>query len=107
MLKIGKGKHSIHADLVIHCLQGVVKALREQGLLPRVIAGSSVGSIGEQLLSPHAFFISVLHRPASDLCPEPICCMLTCEAVLFRCCLMMGLLTWPCTCSGCLCWDKG
>ena len=26
--------------------QGVVKALREQGLLPRVIAGSSVGSIG-------------------------------------------------------------
>ena len=27
-----------------------MKALREQGLLPRVIAGSSVGSIGAPLL---------------------------------------------------------
>ena len=35
--------------LTTPCLvQGVVKALREQGLLPRVIAGSSVGSIGER-----------------------------------------------------------
>ena len=31
---------------MVQLLQGVVKALREQGLLPRVIAGSSVGSIG-------------------------------------------------------------
>ena len=29
-------------------LQGVVKALREQNLLPRIVAGSSVGSIGER-----------------------------------------------------------
>ena len=27
-------------------VQGVVKALFDQGLLPRVLAGSSVGSIG-------------------------------------------------------------
>ena len=35
-------------DVAIWHVQGVVKALREQGLLPRVIAGSSVGSIGEE-----------------------------------------------------------
>lgn len=34
-------------DMSCSLLQGVVKALREQGLLPRVIAGSSVGSIGK------------------------------------------------------------
>lgn len=28
-------------------MQGVVKALREQNLLPRIVAGSSVGSIGK------------------------------------------------------------
>jgi predicted acylesterase/phospholipase RssA len=39
--------------------QGVVKALREQGLLPRVIAGSSVGSIGALLLA--AFCVAMLH----------------------------------------------
>lgn len=31
-------------------VQGVVKALFQQDLLPRVISGSSVGSIGESFL---------------------------------------------------------
>ena len=51
-------------------LQGVVKALREQGLLPRVIAGSSVGSIGE-----HCQQGTVLASPA---CIERV---FTCEPI--------------------------
>jgi len=34
-------------------VQGVVKALFQQDLLPRVISGSSVGSIGELVTSHH------------------------------------------------------
>ncbi len=33
--------------MALDVLQGVVKALFQHGLLPRVLAGSSVGSIGE------------------------------------------------------------
>ena len=35
------------AESVVTGLQGVVRALFQHGLLPRVLAGSSVGSIGE------------------------------------------------------------
>lgn len=38
---------AVRSQPVWCALQGVVKALFEQNLLPRVLAGSSVGSIGE------------------------------------------------------------
>ena len=46
-------------DLAMGRMQGVVKALREQGLLPRVIAGSSVGSIGERCRLPSQLILGL------------------------------------------------
>ena len=51
-----------------------MKALREQGLLPRVIAGSSVGSIGE-----HCWQSPVLASPA---CIERVSAADTCTDAL-------------------------
>ena len=46
-----------------------MKALREQGLLPRVIAGSSVGSIGEQLLAPSRY-LKPIAKPLTFYVPH-------------------------------------
>lgn len=43
----------MHAAHRVLSLQGIVRGLLEQGLLPRIIAGSSVGSIVAALAAVH------------------------------------------------------